>query len=40
MAAVREMARQRGYLAMATEINGTEISLAQPRELLQAYSIT
>ncbi len=34
MAAVREIARDRGYLAMATEIDGTEISLAQPRELL------
>jgi hypothetical protein len=34
MAAVREVARQHGYLAMATEIDGTEISLAQPRELL------
>ena len=34
MAAIREIARQRNYLAMATEINGTEISLSQPRELL------
>ena len=34
MAAIREIARDRGYLAMATEIDGTEISLAQPRELL------
>jgi hypothetical protein len=34
MAAIREFARSRGYLAMATEINGDEISLSQPRELL------
>lgn len=34
MAAIREFARQRGYLTMATEINGAEISLSQPRELL------
>ncbi len=34
MAAIREHARQRGYLAMATEVDGQEISLSQPRELL------
>lgn len=34
MAAIRATARQQGYLAMATEIDGAEISLAQPRELL------
>lgn len=34
MAAVREIAGRQGYLAMATEIDGTEISLSAPKELL------
>jgi hypothetical protein len=34
MAAIREIGRRRGYLVMSTEINGIDISLTQPRELL------
>jgi hypothetical protein len=36
MAAIREIARARGYVAIATEIDGVEVSLAQPRELLSS----